>query len=575
MIQICGGLHKKKSPKFNWNSFIEYLDKADEDCFFGQPITKPEWIYQVNLSRHADLVDIQPRALETLQAFFGPRIPDVFHNIAYKDNETLRDKMRPINDLRCYGGWFVGIRNNSHAAWYLNDLYQTHEDLLSDDEGLFALLFYAHPEIKQYQALQGAHEPKPSQIEQTSLLNYKGIDKPSLINIGVQEFYMDEYKAERRELAEYFAGYTFEKHAEITQPAREAITENETGDLTIPAAELNVFGQHIIGTYAIGSDQHVFPLLTQSDRSHATMYGFPAALPPITDPLRQQNDIESPEIAIIYCLFHNKPARSHDLHVYAKSMIYAFKMHIKNTNILELGKIFMFVDERIMGIVEPYCRAAGISQYIVPFFSNMEVQYAAYLPCLWHEKLQQIPIRLYFDVDMWWINLHNAPQFDYNKLIHNFRGEDGEVLGATVPKTPEWITQDLYGRSVAEGDMHIEKTKKWVKDTFNNDIPNEIRAITGCHNGIRAGETLNKLKLFYTEVHEFIRDDEALWAMFLTLNPNVEIKRASDILPSTSFRADQAENQKESALSHVGTYVFEHFFGKPYAQKFYEHCLND
>ncbi len=555
------------AEKFDWRNFCNLLDTANDDAFFGQPIEKPEWVYQVNFSQHALPHNAREKAAETLRKIFGPRIPLEFIAMATADAEALREQKRP-SSLRCFGGWFVGIKSQSNAEWYLQDFYEKHKEVLSDDEGLYALLFHLFPFLEQFQVLQGSHPPIENQVEQTSLLNFTSLENAGVINVGVQEFYTDQYRNERIGLSEFILG---EPHAFENVVAESEQITTEGADLTIPAHHLRMFGKHIIGTYALDANGCVFPLITHSENNHSVLFGFPSAFMPIKYPI-PYSLTDTPEVVVFFCIFSHPMNATHEVHAYAKSMTYAAKMLAKNTNIFDVGRVLIFVDERVMNTVYPYCREANLQKLVVPFKSNKQVQYAAYIPHFYHEAMGDIPIRMYMDVDMWWINLANDEKFDYRHLAKAFRECEADVFGNSVPKRPDWTYQDLYSRSIYEGDTHVERAKRWMVENFGAEVPDTTRSITGCHNGIRLGLSLEKLERFYEEVGEFIRDDEAFWTVFFARHPEIQIKQITDLIRGVSFRNQEVKLHDKAELSHVGTYMFEHFFGKPNAKKFYEHC---
>lgn len=550
---------------FDFKAFCAFLDESDDDSFYGQPIEKQDWIYQINYSQHALAEDVQEKARQTLLEIFGPRIPDAFTEIAYTHNDILRERNKLLS-LRCFAGWFVGVRENSTPLWYINKLYNTYEDYLSDDEGLFSLLFYLYPDLKQYKVLQGVGELKAHEIPQQSLLNYKEREGVATINVGAQEFYMEEHKAERHEFAQYFGGGT----------ETESVAQQQTPVIELPPAPngLNTFGRHIIGTYALDSGGKVFPLLSHSENNHSVLFGFPAALEPIKTPLKNANKKDA-EIVLFYCLFHHPQFVTHDIHVYAKSMVYAYKMLITHTNICDVGRVVFFIDKRCMNIVYPYCQEASIQNLIVPIECSHQIQYASYIPCFWHNEIKNAKYRVYMDVDMWWINLHEKPPFDYQQVIETLENQNADIFGYPVPKTPDSLNADLYKRCIWEGDTHIDKTKTWIEQNFKTGIPQDIRSISGCHNAIRNSKTLEKLSAFYEETGEFIRDDEAFWAVFLTQNPQLQIYPLHEIISGVGFSEEEVKHHNQPELAHVGTYMFEHFYNKPYAEAFYKHCRTE
>ena len=538
---------------FDWRQFCASLDETDDECFYGQPIQKPDWVYQVNFSQHAMPDEVQTKAKATLERIFGPRIPDIFHKIANEDHNNLKIQNEPA-PFKCFGGWFVGVRKDSVAAWHIQKLYQTEGDILGDDEGFYALLFYLSPHLKQHKVLQGEGDLLPNEIPHAALGNFKSLEGVGVINIGTQPFYDPTCDAERNELAAYFRNVDREKK------------------IIVSSGPLKSFGRHIIGTEALDAGGYTYHLTSYAERGHGPLLGFPAAFPPIQSHLPSATRLDS-DIVVFFCLSYHPFYFSHDLHVYAKSMIYAYKMLTKHTNILDVGRVYFFIDSRCMPVVMPYCRRSGLTDLVIPFNSDKNVHYAAYIPCFWHEEMRDAKYRLYMDVDMWWINLHNKPVFDYQNMVSELDTKAEDIIGNTVPKTMDGYYADLYKRCHHEGDTHIEKLKRHYGDTLPKS---DFRGITGCHNGVRGGtETLERLKSLYDEMGDLIRDDEGFWATFLTKNPDIEITLLHEHIGGVGFDYENVEHHQGPEVAHVGTYMFEHFFKSPYAETFYNHCLEN
>ena len=191
--------------KFDWKEFYTALDTYTSDyAIYGQPIKKPEWIYQVNYAGH-DRDGLVSKARATLEQVFKTDIPKKFERIASVD---LSDEYETIEcaDLRCLGGWFVGIRHKSTVNILLQTLYRENESVLSDDEGLFSLLFEMYPWIQDTEVIQNRDYPQDWYVPQTSIAGWLHTHGTTTINVGASEFtkQADEYKLEIQKLIEYF-----------------------------------------------------------------------------------------------------------------------------------------------------------------------------------------------------------------------------------------------------------------------------------------------------------------------------------------------------------------------------------
>lgn len=545
---------------FSWdNSEIKYdframcagLDaETDDNTIYGQPIEKPEWVYQVNLGQHAEPEMLRMEAEKTLKSIFGPRIPQEFNLMASVDHNTLKEK-NEISPLRCFGGWFVGVRQESAALWQMQKLYQNEKDFLSDDEGFYAVLLHMYPEITQFKVLQGEGEAQPNEIKHASLGNFQTMEGVGVINVGTQPFYEPHYDAERKKMSAYFreSGAT-------------------TNHATTPGGTMNVFGKHIIGTEALNQVGNVFPLTSQLDQPHGTFLGFPAAFSPLRDTLTPAQK-EDPDIVMFYCLSYHPNHATHDLHVYAKSMIYAYKQLITHTNILDCGRVYFFIDKRCMPVVYQYLKQTCLLDLAVVFDSDKMIHYAAYIPFFYHEYMKDSRYRMYTDVDMWWINLENEPKFDFVNMMNQMDMKDCSFFANDVPKTRDMYFQDLYGRCVYEGDRHVDALKEGYGDLLPKD---NIRGITGCQMVVRNdADFLGRLEQYYIDMNHLIRDDEAMWATFLTQNPDINLVKLTDYIFGMGFDYANREKHNKPELAHVGTYMFEHFFNSPYAHECYNH----
>lgn len=338
----------------------------------------------------------------------------------------------------------------------------------------------------------------------------------------------------------------------------------------IPTGTMNIFGRHIVGTEALSQNGKVFPLTSYANEPHSCFLGFPAAFPPITQEL-PYNCIDNPDIIMFYCISYNPNFATHDMHVYAKSMIYAYKQLVECTNIFECGRVYFFIDERCLPVVYPYIKAAGLLDLMNVFSSNKMMHYAAYIQFFFNNALMgTAPFRLYNDVDMWWINLEGAPKFDFKEMVEKINDSKCAFYANTTPKPLDEYLVDLFNRCKYPGDTHTIKLKEMVE---KGELPTEhIRGISGCQVGVKKDPIfLGHLEVFHKDWEYYIRDDEAFWQTFLTLKDWVDIGSLTDYIGGMGFSIAQREYHKEPQLAHVGTYMFEHFYNLPYAEEIYDH----
>ena len=329
------------------------------------------------------------------------------------------------------------------------------------------------------------------------------------------------------------------------------------------------FGHHLIGTYALDESCTPYPIITYSGSRDDKMHGYPAAFMPIRSPLPIATGID---IFYFFCLAYHPKNYGNNLHVYAKSMIYAYKNLITNTNILECGQVQFFVDRRCMDIVSPYCRAANLQGLVQPYDSDISMNYAAYVPCFFHETARSFKYRIYTDLDVWWANMSDKPVFDFRKLIAEWDRQEASIFGQRVPKSERQSSVDLYERYLTD-DKQLSELRNIMVNKFGSEaIGNEL-GISGTRNAIRAGAEANKLKECYEQYGDLLRDDEAFWAFFLT-DTGYPVADIGIYMRGGGPRKEEMELwDRGPMMVNVGSYHFDHFHQERYEgfQKLYEH----
>lgn len=542
---------------FDWKAFCDTLDASVDNCIYAQPIQKTEWTLQTNFSQFAPEEDRRVLAGDNLKQIFGLNIPDLFRPMVHIEHKELVAENN-LSDLRCIGGWFVGAKKDSKALLTMLDLYTLTNEYLTDDEGFFSILFYLYPDLDISKVLQGTGDPKPHEIKHAALDNYKGMEGVGVINVGTQPFYDKHMHSQRKELATRFMNEQLSVSSDVQMPKTIEIKPNP----------LQFFGNHIFGTLALDNECREYQLIASPDYGcPGAFLSFSASLPAWTKPLPACFNKDA-RVNVIFCLSYHPQYFHYDVHVYAKSMIYAYKTLIHRTNILECGSVFFYIDSRIRDIVRPYLEAAVITSQAITFKSDKMIHYAAYIPHLLDEVADYI---LYFDVDMMWVNLYDDQKFDWIQFCEKMDKEEGDVLGCTVPKTPDSYKADILERCRYDGDTHLQNLDM-------ETLPkSDFRSITGSQNGVRHNmETIQRLSDFYDKYHDTIRDDEALWTTFLTMNQDIEIAPLHKYIPGCGFSTEGMKGYKTgAALCHTGTYMLEHFFNNPYASLFYQNIREE
>ena len=330
------------------------------------------------------------------------------------------------------------------------------------------------------------------------------------------------------------------------------------------------FGDHIIGTYAIDENQKIFPLMTYSASPIDKMHGFPAAFLPIQEPLEWS--ISGDQVFYFFCLAYHKKNYGANLHIYAKSMVYAYKALIENTNILHAGQVRFFVDTRCLDIVMPYLLATNLQSLVIPFESEMPVNYAAYIPCFFHKAAEPFKYKVYTDLDMWWANMSEKSPLDLCQIVNQWDEQPDNFYGQRVFKTAEQSYNDLYERYL-ENDQQRRQLRQLMYELFQSETLENSLGISGTRMVIRDSNEANTLKRYYENYSNLLRDDEAFWAVFFT-DTKYEVGEITAYLPAGDVTEETRLKWLEgSLLFNVGSYHFDHFHHERYSGfgKLYDH----
>lgn len=329
------------------------------------------------------------------------------------------------------------------------------------------------------------------------------------------------------------------------------------------------FGKHIIGSYGLDRDFELVPMLTYTASPSDKAHGYPAAFMPIDTPLSIAD--QGSDILYFFCLFYSDRSEL-NLHIYAKSMVYAYKQLIEHTNILDAGQVRFFIDSRCAHSVMPYLQAANIHSLAVLFSSDKPVNYASYIPCFYHEAAQPFRYRFYTDLDMWWANMSDHPPFDFNNLIEKWDAQPESIYGQRVPKTVEQTHVDFYERYLKDETL-LAELRQIMRDKFGAESFPTEEGISGTRNAVRAGKEALMLQKTYEQYGNLLRDDECFWTFFLK-DTGYDVSDIGLHIPGSGPRKEEMEQwQHGPIMVNVGTYAFDHYHPDRYQgfAKLYEH----
>ena len=322
-----------------------------------------------------------------------------------------------------------------------------------------------------------------------------------------------------------------------------------------------MYGKFILGTYGLDADGNRVPVWV--DSSEGLKFSTFAT---IFDPIEYQLPIaDKKRLCLFFCLSYSEQAKA-AAHIFAKSMIYAYQELVRpaNTNFLEYGSVYFWVDQRLADIVAPYCRAAGLESLIKYFSSDIDKNYAAYIPLFWHKDHQKFPYRFYMDADMWWQNLGNQAPFDWGALLSELDASEANVFGYRTPdgigKPEEVLQRRLYLRD----DIPREAVKEFMNTKFGADIPPANFHLRGILNGIRASKETVKLYYYVKRHANLFRDDETMWLVMLE-DTGIQVQTLEGLIPETHLLISiEAAEQQSPSLIHTGKHDFQFFEVNPH-----------
>lgn len=101
---------------------------------------------------------------------------------------------------------------------------------------------------------------------------------------------------------------------------------------------------------------------------------------------------------------------------YFKELTYCYASLVSNTNILDCGRVRIFVDTRIHKYAVEYLSKTGLDQLIewitLPIGG---VRFTGYIPMFEDESVLNCRYRFYTSADRWWLNMQDEP-FDFIKF---------------------------------------------------------------------------------------------------------------------------------------------------------------
>ena len=323
-----------------------------------------------------------------------------------------------------------------------------------------------------------------------------------------------------------------------------------------------MFGHHVFGTHTLDYSGHNEILLRNGGSEWEDRFtGFTASLLPVKRHLPLAN--KGSEIFHFYCLSYkrvlsNAGGHLSNLHIYAKEMVYAYRQLIKttNTNFLELGQVRFFIDKRCLDVVMPYLKAAGLESLVIPFDSDKNVDYSAYMQFFNHEVCKPFKYVIYTDTDEFWANPMKGEAFNFQHAINVADDLQCDILSQILPESLDRVSTDLYSRYIAGGEEfaqynedRLNKKKQYVIKEFGEELPQVLAesSITGRMQMVKSGSIPSLISDYYNECGDLFRCDEALWCLFIAKH-----KCKAGHIPINLYSNEHA------VLYPVGAYHFLH-----------------
>lgn len=235
----------------------------------------------------------------------------------------------------------------------------------------------------------------------------------------------------------------------------------------------------------------------------------------------------------------------HDYFLYAKEAAYAYRQLVRNTNILDCGRVRFFVDRRCAAKVEPYFRAIGIESLIVWIDVPTGVRLSNYIAHFDDPSIADCRYNFHCDTDFWFINLLEKKKgFDWQRLCDTLDEVlffDTYLLGMPIEK-PNFDYLCYYGQHLAE-DQLTDRAKQVFIETFGEKIPtpfsdivdvsietlkanrhlSALQSIAGWFVGLKNGSLAKKRLIERYRIHgDNYPSDEGFYALYLYLEPRIE-----------------------------------------------------
>lgn len=262
----------------------------------------------------------------------------------------------------------------------------------------------------------------------------------------------------------------------------------------------------------------------QEESEWKHMHGFAAPLLPITYRLPVVDG--GKRLCIVYYLFENEN-RPDALHIYAKSVIYAYRQLLRHTDIAEVGSVRIMASPGASPVVRRYLEAAGLEalfipdvpQGVPPKFSNKQFAF-------FHEAVSAYDYVYLMDCDTWAFSLGRTPVLSWASVLHRFEEAGAELMlfGQARKRTH---SQKAHRPNIFVTDFD-EVAHKVVVDTCLMSLVGtsspEMFQVKGVGICLKmGGPAWQALRTFHADVHEVFVDDEAVYGLFLETHPYLSL----------------------------------------------------
>lgn len=268
------------------------------------------------------------------------------------------------------------------------------------------------------------------------------------------------------------------------------------------------------------------------------------------------------DIAILFYQFANykDTNKAH----YIKEAIYAYALLMEVSNISEFGTMRFFVDRRIQPCAAPLFAAVELQEAVTYVDVGNKQNMAGYIGLFDHPSLSDYRYVFQLDSDMWFLQTDTRKAVDFKFFFEYLDRLNSQTLygreSTSFQKDADHAKQFYYRYPDLQGVAQEAMIKifGFIPQTgAPREVPPVRRHIHGLMTGIRSGsQAAAHLKAFHSEYGHIFQDDEALYSLFLSAHPEIEIADMFNVFVRFGVKEfhEQPKNQHPDLfLLHSGS----------------------